>query len=75
MTFTAHKSKVRTIRQGEADFTLVDGIVVYPRAMLHISPECPASTRDTINWAISQGYLKSVAHTYDHELMWDHLNN
>lgn len=73
MNIIAHKSKVRTIRQGEADFTLIDGMVVYPRAMIHITPDCPREVHTTISWAISQGYLKSVAHTYDHELMWDHL--
>jgi len=73
MTFTVHKSKVRTVRSGEADFMLVDGMVTCPRAMLHILPECPSNVRETVNWAISQGYVKTVANMYDHELMWDHL--
>jgi len=74
MTYTAHKSIVRTIREGESDFTIVDGFVAYPRAMLHVTPGAPANVRQTLDWAIAQGYIRCVAHVKDYELMMDRLS-
>jgi hypothetical protein len=71
--FVESKNKVKTIRQGEPDFSLVDGMVVYPRAMIHVLPECPSNVRHHINWAIANGYLKAVAHVYDYEHTMDKL--
>lgn len=73
--FTNHMKarEVKAIRQGEDKFMLNDGLVTYPRAMIHILPECPASARNVIEWAISEGYLKSVAYVYGKELTLDRL--
>lgn len=75
MTFvvTNRAKDVRPIRQGDPKFMIDDGIVSYPRAMIHILPECPRNVRETLNWAISQGYVKSVAHVYGKELTMDKL--
>ncbi len=75
MTFVVTKraKDVRVIRQGEPKFMIDDGMVSYPRAMIHILPECPRNVRETLNWAISQGYVKSVAHVYGKELTMDKL--
>jgi len=74
MTFTQHNSIVREIREGEPDFTIVDGFVVYPRAMLHVTPGAPTNVRQTLDWAIAQGYIRCVAHVKDYELMMDRLS-
>lgn len=74
MNITAHKTNVKAIRQGERNFTINDGMIAYPRAMLHILPECPTHVREMINWASTQGYLKTVAHVHDSELMWEALS-
>jgi len=73
--FTNHMKtrEVRTIRQGSDDFMINDGLVMYPRAMIHILPDCPANARHYIEWAISEGYVKSVAHVYGKELTMDRL--
>lgn len=75
MTFVvAPRSKdVKTIRQGDSDFMINDGMVSYPRAMIHVVPECPRNVRETLNWAISMGYIKSVAHVYGKEKTMDSL--
>lgn len=75
MTFVVRpRSKdVKTIRQGDADFMINDGMVSYPRAMIHVLPECPRNVRETLNWAIANGYIKSVAHVYGKELTMDLL--
>lgn len=64
---------VKTIRQGEKGFMLTDGMILYPRAMIHVLPNCPANVRHLLEWAISEGYIKSVAHVYGKELTMDAL--
>jgi hypothetical protein len=64
---------VRAIRQGTPDFTLNDGMVIYPRAMIHILPQCPMELRDQINFAIAKGYIQMVSHVYGKELTMDAL--
>lgn len=75
MSFVNYDSKVKSIRQGEDGFMLDDGFIRYPRAMIHITPECPTNVRTQIEWAIANGYLKSVAHIYKHEETFNLLAN
>lgn len=75
MTFVTRESKIRTIRQDDPGFKLVDGLMIYPRAMVHILPQCPWQVRDQINFALAKGYLKLVAHVPDSELVWEVLND
>jgi len=67
--------KVREIRQDESDFMLNDGMVMYPRAMLHILPECPTEVRHTIQWAVTNGYVKFSSHVKESELVWERLQS
>jgi hypothetical protein len=71
--FTTPKREIKAIRQGEPNFMLDDGWAMYPRAMIHILPDCPPEVRTTINWAIKNGYLKTVAHVQGKELTWQNL--
>jgi hypothetical protein len=75
MTYTLHKSQVYSIRQGEPDFKIIDGFSVYPRAMVHILPECPWQVRDQINFAIAKGYLQLVANVTERERIFMGLTN
>lgn len=76
MGFTQRvKRDIQAIRQGEPGFMIYDGLVAYPRAMLHVLPECPAFIRDEIQWAIDSGYVKVVAHVQGKELTWEKLTN
>jgi hypothetical protein len=70
MTFTLHKSQVHPIRQGDPRFTIQDGFVSYPRAMVHILPETPWEIRDQINFAIAKGYIQMVSHVTERELIF-----
>lgn len=67
------KHEIKTIRQGDDNFMLTDGMIMYPRAMLHITPDCPPEIRTTIMWAVNNGHLKCVAHVRGKELTWEHL--
>ena len=71
---TKSKRDIKAIRQGDDGFMLDDGMVMYPRAMIHILPDCPPDVRSTINWAITNGYLKTVAHVQGKELTWENLS-
>jgi hypothetical protein len=75
MTFTAYKKNkdIRSIRQGDPDFMIDDGMIRYPRAMLHITPECPQSIQQSIMIAIDKGWLKTAAYVYGKELTMDAL--
>ena len=73
MTYTLHKSIVRTIRDNDPDFKIVDGFALVPRAGFHILPECPQSYKQVILECVNAGWLKPVAHIKDYELMMDRL--
>jgi hypothetical protein len=70
---TAVKREIKEVRQGDPSFMLTDGFVNYPRAMIHITPECPQTLRDEIMWAANNGYLKCVAYVQGKELSWQEL--
>ena len=71
MFVTQPKRDIKSIRQGDPNFMLTDGFITYPRAMMHITPECPADVRAKMMWAVNNGYLKCVAHAYGKELTMD----
>lgn len=73
MTFVSRPvtKDIKAIRQGDPNFMINDGMVSYPRAMLHVLPNCPRNVQETLNWAIDQGFIKSVAYVYGKELTMD----
>jgi hypothetical protein len=75
MNIKEHKSNIRTVRESDSDFRISDGMVIYPRAMLHVTPDCPHNIAEMISLASSKGWLKCVAHMYDSERMWEVLND
>lgn len=70
MTFVETKSKVHTIRESDPNFRINDGMVIYPRAMLHVLPECPHHIAEAISLASSKGWLKCVAHITEREMLF-----
>lgn len=68
------KHDIKEIRQGDPNFMLSDGLMLIPRAMIHITPECPHNIREMINWAFAEGYVKTVAHVQGKELTWERLS-
>lgn len=70
---TSTKREIKEIRPGDPQFLLTDGMIQYPRAMIHILPECPASVRAQIEWAMASGYLKATAYVQGKELTWQTL--
>ena len=75
MTFKLHQSRFRTLRPGDKDFVLKDGVMVAHRAGFEILPGCPPSYHKIITECISCGWLKPVATVYDYEQVFDTLAN
>ena len=71
--FKTRISSIKTIRQGDDDFMLNDGMITSPRAGFEISQRCPDNYRSLLLECIKHGWIKPVAHLHDHEYMWDKL--
>ena len=71
MQLTSRTTNIRTIRQGDAKFTLIDGFVTCPRAGFEISQSCPAEYTSIFITAVNAGWIKPVAHMYGKELTMD----
>jgi len=70
MTFTLHKSQLRTLRQDDPNFMIQDGFVRAPRAGFHILSECPKEYKMIISECINNGWLKPVAHITEREYIF-----
>jgi hypothetical protein len=70
MTIKLHESKVKSIRAGDRRFMIQDGFASYPRAMLHVLPECPIEYSLIIQKCFNNGWIKPVAHVTERELLF-----
>ena len=73
MNISEKQSNIRTIRQGEPNFMLTDGVLICPRAGFEISNNCPAEYKSIFITAINAGWIKPVAHVYGKVLTIDAL--
>jgi hypothetical protein len=67
MNFKTHQSQIRTIKQNDPRFHIVDTFVTAPRAGFEISQRCPSNYASLIAECISQGWIKPIAHMRDTE--------
>ena len=67
MTFTFHEPTTTVLTPGNRGYHLIDGNKIVPRAMFGIKEQCPQSVRDTLNLAISRGWIVPIANVYNHE--------
>jgi hypothetical protein len=72
--FTQHTSSIKTVRPEDSGFMLQDSLMICPRAGFEISINCPQKYMMMIETCLNNGWLKPVAHMYDHELVWDQLS-
>jgi hypothetical protein len=70
MSFNIHQSKIRTIKQNDPRFKIVDHIVTVDRAGFEISQRCPENYKELILECISHGWIKPVAHVHERELLF-----
>lgn len=69
--FKTQSRSIRSIRQGDPKFTLIDGLIACPRAGFEINQSCPQEYKLIISECINNGWLKPVAHVYGKELTMD----
>ena len=75
MFITDYKPKKKFVRVTDKDreWAQTDGLAVYTRAALEISPDCPSSHAWIIQHAINTGWLKQIAYVEEKTLMWETL--
>ncbi len=73
--YKTHNSQIRTIKQGDARFRIVDKFTTCDRAGFEISQRCPENYRSLIQECISHGWLKPVAYMTERELIFMGLTN
>ena len=70
MTFTVHHSQIRTLKPGDPNFRIVDGLVTAPRAGFEISPNCPAELQKLLMECWGNGWIKPIAYVSERELIF-----
>ena len=74
MNYKVNKNNIRTIRPGDPEFLIVDGLVLSPRASFEVSKSCPSEYRSILITAINANWIKPVANVSERELLFIGLN-
>lgn len=75
MTFIAHRSHIRTIKQDDPRFQIQDQFVIATRAGFEISNQCPVEYQMVLQRCINNGWLQPVAYMTERELVFMGLSN
>lgn len=70
MTYTIHQSQIRTLKPGDPNFVITDGLVQTNRAGIEISQRCPSKYASLIAECLNHGWIKPVAHVTERELIF-----
>lgn len=73
MTYTFSDKTIKTIRKGDTDFHIDNGITMAPRAGFEISNKCPSTYKFMIIEAINNGWLNPIAYIKESEYVWEKL--
>jgi len=75
MTIEAYSSgkKIKSIKQGDSNFYITDGMMTSGRAGYILSLDCPPEYIRIIDHAWQQGWLTPVAYMLESEYMWEKL--
>ena len=65
--FSSEPTKIKTIRQGDSDWIITDGLMMAPRAGFEICSSMPYEYKLIITECINQQWLRPIAHQYLHE--------
>ncbi len=74
INYSTLPSNVRSIKQGEGEFYITDGLMVHSRAELKFAPDCPTDVAAAIIDAFRNNHVHLIANVYDKELMWQTLS-
>ena len=65
--FFNEPTKIKTIRPGDKDWFIIDGLKMAPRAGLEISNDCPYNHLQILQTCIDRGWVKPIAYQPIHE--------
>ena len=75
MKFITHPSQIRTIKQDDARFRIVDKFTTCGRAGFEISKQCPREYGLILAECVNRGWIKPVAYMTERELLISGLSN
>ena len=75
MSFTTHRSQIRTIKHNDPRFQIHDKFITAPRAGFEISEKCPAEYQRILYECLGNGWIKPVAYMTERELLISGLSN
>lgn len=75
MNITAHRTQIRTLKPGDPNFVITDGLTQANRAGFEISGACPQNYAKVILDCIDRGWLKPTANITERELLFMGLAN
>jgi hypothetical protein len=75
MQITTHRSQIRTIKQDDSRFRIVDKFTTCGRAGFEISNQCPHEYGLILSECIDRGWIKPVAYMTERELLISGLSN
>jgi hypothetical protein len=75
MKFTTHQNQIRTIKQSDPRFQIVDKFVTAPRAAFEISEKCPREYILILSECVNRGWIQPVAYMTERELLISGLSN
>jgi hypothetical protein len=68
MNIEIKESNIRTLRHGDPNFFIVDGLTVAARAGFEISIDCPKEYKLILQICIQHGWIKPIANVNEKEL-------
>jgi hypothetical protein len=68
--YNIHQSQIRTLRPGDRNFQIIDGLTMTSRAGFEISNSCPKEYKSILITAINAGWIKPVANLTERELIF-----
>ncbi len=74
MNITSHTSQIRTIKQDDPRFRIVDTFTTCGRAGFEISKQCPRQYGMILSECIDRGWIKPVAYMTERELLFSGLS-
>ena len=75
MNFTTHQSQIRTLKQSDPCFRIIDKFTTCGRAGFEISTQCPHEYKLILSECIDRGWIQPVAYMTERELLISGLSN
>jgi len=75
MNFTTHHRQIRTLKQSDPCFRIIDKFTTCGIAGFEISKQCPREYKLILSECIDRGWIQPVAYMTERELLISGLSN